>query len=68
MIRQRLFALAQGQEDLNGHDKLRSDPLFKTAIETMEELASIPTLCRLKGQVTRKVTLALNEVLGGAIR
>ena len=32
MLRQRVFGLALGYEDLNDHDELRSDPALQTAV------------------------------------
>jgi hypothetical protein len=43
MLRQRIYALALGYEDLNDHDTLRKDLLWQTASERTEELASCST-------------------------
>ncbi len=40
MLRQRIYGLALGYEDLNDHDFLRKDLLWQTASERTEELAS----------------------------
>lgn len=46
MLRQRVFALVQGYEDLNDHAALRTDSLMQTACERDRPLASAPW-CRL---------------------
>jgi hypothetical protein len=47
LIRQRVYALCQGYEDLNDHHQLRLDPAFQTAVDREESLGSEATLCRL---------------------
>src|SRR4029077_7607446 len=54
MLRQRIYGLALGYEDLNDHDFLRKDLLWQTASERTEELASCSTLCRLENRAGRK--------------
>src|SRR5215831_19444826 len=44
MLRQRVFGLVQGYEDLNDHATLRNDVLMQTACERDTALASAPTL------------------------
>lgn len=63
LVAQRLYGLCCGYEDLNDHDRLRHDPLMQTAVGTVEELASSPTLCRLETRATRADCVALNRVL-----
>ena len=58
MLRQRIYGLALGYEDLNDHDSLRKDLLWQTASERIEELASCSTLCRLENRAGRKRSLA----------
>lgn len=50
LLTQRIFALAQGYEDLNDHDRLRADPLLAVACERdpAEELSGRNTLNRLE--------------------
>ena len=48
MLRQRVYGLALGYEDLNDHDSLRHDLAWQTAVERDEPGASSPTLCRLE--------------------
>jgi hypothetical protein len=67
MLRQRIFAIALGNEDLNDHQNLREDPLMQLATERGIKadlpLASPPTLCRLENRLTRPVLVAMTRVL-----
>ena len=40
LLRQRIFALALGYEDLNDHDQLRLDPLLATAVGKVDALGN----------------------------
>lgn len=61
MLRQRIYALALGYEDLNDHTCLRKDKAFQTAVEKSDDLASASTLCRFENKFNRKQALALQE-------
>jgi Transposase DDE domain group 1 len=63
LLRQRIFGLAVGYEDLNDHDTLRHDLAMQTALGRDDALASSPTLCRLEQRVDRKAALAFHRVL-----
>ena len=63
MLRQRVYGLALGYEDLNDHDALRLDPAIQTAVERDVALASSPTLCRWENRADRAVAVALTGVL-----
>ena len=63
LLRQRIYGLAAGYEDLNDHDSLRKDLLWQSAIERSEELASSPTLCRLENRANRQTAVAMARVL-----
>ena len=63
MVRQRLYGLALGYEDLNDHSALRRESAFQTALYKDNDLASSPTLCRFENRADRSVALALHEVL-----
>jgi len=65
LLRQRIYGIAQGYEDLNDHDNLRGDPLWQCAVERGDELASGPTLCRLEGRSDRCTALAMSRVFVG---
>ena len=63
LVRQRVYGLAAGYEDLNDHDTLRHDLAWQTAVERDRALASSPTLCRLENRADRRVAWAVHEVL-----
>ena len=63
MLRQRVFGLALGYEDLNDHDVLRSDPALQTAVGADQSLASSSTLCRFVRRAGRDEAVRLHEVL-----
>lgn len=63
LLRQRLFALAAGYEDLNDHDALRHDSALKTTASVLDDLASAPTLCRLEQRADEASAWAMHEVL-----
>ncbi len=63
LLRQRVFGLIQGYEDLNDHATLRTDALMQTACERDSELASAPTLCRLENRASRAAAWAMHEVI-----
>ena len=68
MIRQRIYAIALGYEDLNDHETLRRDQALQVAVERVREdeasqdLSSAPTLCRLENRVTRKEMWRISQV------
>ena len=63
LLRQRIYGLAPGYEDLNDHDTLRGDLAWQTALERGDPLASSPTLCRLERRASRRAAVAFHEVL-----
>ncbi len=63
LLRQRVYALCQGYEDLNDHHDLRRDLAFQTALERDELLGSSPTLCRLENRADRATAVAIHQVL-----
>jgi hypothetical protein len=63
MLRQRVFGLVQGYEDLNDHAALRNDVLMQTACERDTALASAPTLCRLENRASRAAAWAIHKVM-----
>lgn len=62
LIRQRIYGLAMGYEDLNDHGSLRKDLVWQTALERIEALASSPTLCRFENRADRQTALAISEL------
>lgn len=63
LLRQRIYGLALGYEDLNDHDSLRHDLLWQTATDRSEELGSSSTLCRLENRAGRKEAWLMHQVL-----
>lgn len=69
LLRQRMFGLCQGYEDLTDHDQLRLDPALQTALDKRGETApmlagaSSPTLCRFEARANRKAMVDVHRVL-----
>ena len=63
LLRQRVYALALGYEDLNDHATLRLDLAIQTALGRTEELASSSTLCRWENRADREAAQRMHEVI-----
>jgi len=63
LLRQRVFGLCQGYEDLNDHDRLRDDLAMQTAVGKDRAAASSPTLCRFENRADRCTAVAMQRVL-----
>jgi hypothetical protein len=63
LVRQRIFGLALGYEDLNDHDTLRHDLCWQSAVEQINPLASSPTLCRFENRADKKAMWLAHEIL-----
>ena len=63
LLKQRIYALALGYEDLNDHGELRHDLVLQTATSRIESLASPATLCRLEQRADRDTAVAIHQVL-----
>lgn len=63
LLRQRIYGLAAGYEDLNDHTTLRSDTAFQTSIEADKVLGSASTLCRLEQRANQATMFKMHEVL-----
>jgi len=63
MLRQRVFGLCLGYEDLNDHHALRHDLALQTGVDRAGALASAPTLCRLENRADRAAAWAVNRAL-----
>jgi len=63
LLRQRIYALCLGYEDLNDHATLRTDPAIQTAVDRLQMLGSQSTLCRFENQADRKAAVAIHHVL-----
>ena len=63
IVRQRVYALALGYEDLNDHGELRRGLALQTAVEKDRALASASTLCRFEQRAGRSEAVRMHEVL-----
>ncbi len=63
LLRQRVYALACGYEDLNDHQQLRHDLAIQSAVEREEILASSSTLCRWENQANRLTAWHIHQVM-----
>ena len=63
MLRQRVFAIALGYEDLNDHDALRHDVALQTAVDRDAPLASAPSLCRFENRAEPWWAWLIHQVL-----
>jgi hypothetical protein len=63
MLRQRVYGLALGWEDLNDHQALRQDVAMQTAVGVDDDIASAPTLCRLEKWADKTTAWKLHQVL-----
>ena len=61
LVRQRLYAIALGYEDLNDHEALRRDVAIQTAVERDQLLASASTLCRFEKRADAETAWRLHE-------
>jgi hypothetical protein len=63
LVRQRVYGLALGYEDLNDHQNLRADVALQTAVDRDTRLASSATLCRWENRADREAVWKVHEVL-----
>jgi hypothetical protein len=63
LLRQRVFGICQGYEDLNDHDTLREDLALQTALERDTPAASSPTLCRFENRADRATAIATHGII-----
>jgi hypothetical protein len=65
LLKQRVFAIALGYEDLNDHNDLRFDSAFKVACERGDggALASAPTLHRFEHSLSRADQFSIHRVI-----
>ena len=63
LLRQRVYGLALGYEDLNDHERLRTDVVIQSAVERDAALGSQSTLCRLEQRSSREAAVAIHRVL-----
>lgn len=63
MFRQRVYAIAQGYEDLNDHETLRKDTVFQSAVDRDAVLASPSTLCRFENRADQGMLWHMSAAL-----
>lgn len=63
MLRQRVYGLCLGYEDLNDQQTLRNDTAIQTAVGKDSILASPPTLCRFENRGDRMAAIACHKIL-----
>ena len=63
MLRQRIYGLALGYEDLNDHGTLREDPAFQTFVDRDRMLAHPSTLCRFENRADREAAVLMNMLM-----
>jgi hypothetical protein len=63
MLRQRVYGIASGYEDLNDHEQLSSDEFFQSLVGTDEALASTSTLSRFENRACRELCVSITKCL-----
>jgi hypothetical protein len=63
LVRQRVFGLALGYEDLNDHQTLRDDPGFQAGVDRVERLAGSSTLCRWENQADKDIFWGFHNLM-----
>ena len=67
LLRQRVYGIALGYEDLNDHDELRNDTAFQTFVGSDKILASSSTLCRFESwsneSTGRQLTWKIHKII-----
>ncbi len=63
MLRQLIYGIALGYEDLNDHNQIRNDILIQTAIDSDKKAASSPTLCRFQNSINKKSLFEMTNIL-----
>jgi hypothetical protein len=63
LLRQRVYGIVHGYEDLNDHDRLRTDPALSAALSKDQAGASSPTLCRFEHWADRRLAWAVHGEL-----
>jgi len=61
MLRQRVFAVAMGYEDLNDQKTLRKDLAMQTIVGSEKDLASSPTLSRFENSANSSIAWTIHK-------
>lgn len=62
MIKQRVYGIISGNEDLNDHNDLRKDELLKTLLGKDSDLAGSSTLCRFENNSCREACVEISKI------
>ena len=60
LLRQRVYAIGCGYEDLNDHETVRRDIAIQTAVNRDEDLAGSSTLSRFENRADRKTAFRIH--------
>ena len=63
MLRQRVYGIAIGNEDLNDHTTLRNDLAWQAAIGQDSQMASASTLCRFENRMERETAIKIHNIV-----
>ena len=63
MMKQLVYGICMGYSDLNDHENIRLDELYKSIFNKSEDLASDSTLCRLEKNIDYNTIVNLNKLL-----
>jgi len=63
IMRQRIYALASGNEDINDHQNIKEDPLYQAMFNTEKNLASPSTICRFEKSIPLSVHFESQKAL-----
>ena len=63
MLRQRVYGIAAGYEDLNDHNELKHDKLYQSIAGRDKALSGASTLSRFENNSTREMCLAISIFL-----
>ena len=63
MLRQRIYGIALGYEDLNDHDNLRNCLALQSTIGTDKVMASSSTICRLENNTNRQFVIEAHKLM-----
>ena len=62
LLKQRIYGIAAGYEDLNDHQTLRHDIAFQTAVDRDDNLGSMSTLSRFENTADRETVFLMHQV------
>lgn len=63
ILKQLVYGMCMGYSDLNDHDNIRLDDLYKSVLNKEEDLASDSTLCRIQKHVNHNTIVDLNKLM-----